>query len=64
MQAILNGNAANKLRGSRCADLTAPPRGVPSLFDGLAQNKAQTSSPKGGREKFYKNNILSANLAE
>ena len=23
MQAILNGNAVNKLRGSRCADLTA-----------------------------------------
>ena len=44
--------------------LNAPPRSVPSLFDGIAQNKAQTSSPKGGREgKFYKNNILSDNLA-
>ena len=25
-------------------------RSVPSLFDGIAQNKAQTSSPKGGRD--------------
>ena len=25
-------------------------RSVPSLFEGVAQNKAQTSSPKGGRE--------------
>ena len=36
--------------GSRCADLTARRRSVPSLFDRIAQNKAQTSSPKGGRE--------------
>jgi len=61
---ILNGNVASKLGGSRCKDLTAPPRSVPSLFDGIAQNKARTSSPKGRREgKFYKNNILSTNLA-
>ena len=60
LQAILNGNAANKLGGSRCTDLTAP-RGV-SLVYLMAQHKtkAQTSSPKGGREKFYKNSILSA----
>ena len=64
LQVILNGNVASKLGVSHCKDLTAPPRSVPSLFDGIAQNKAQTSSPKGGREgKFYKNNILSANLA-
>ena len=25
-------------------------RSVPSSFDAIAQNKAQTSSPKGGRE--------------
>ena len=50
LQAILNGNGANKLGGSHCADLTAPPRSVPSLFDSIAQNKAQNSSPKGGRE--------------
>ena len=43
-------NAANKLGGSRCADLTARRRSVPSLFHCIAQNKAQTSSPKGGRE--------------
>ena len=57
-------NVASKLGVSRCKDLTAPPRSVPSLFDGIAENKTQTLSPKGGREgKFYKNSILSANLA-
>ena len=40
LQAILKGNSANKLGGSRCADLTALPRSVPSLFNGIAQNKA------------------------
>ena len=39
---MLNGNAAQQ------ANRTA--RSVPSLFEGVAQNKAQTSSPKGGRE--------------
>ena len=50
LQAILNGNAANKLGGSRSADLTAPQTSVPGLYERIAQNKAQTSSPKGGRE--------------
>ena len=55
LHAILIGNAANKRGRIRCADLTAPLRSVPSLFDSIAQNKAQTLSRK--------NNILSANLA-
>ena len=64
MQAILNGNAANKLGASHCMDITTPPRSDLSLFDGIAQNKAQISSPKRGRETFNKNNIMSINLAE
>ena len=36
--------------GSRSADLTAPQTSVPSLYERIAQNKAQTASPKGGRE--------------
>ena len=50
--------------GSRCADFTAPPRSVPSLVNSIAQNKVQTPSPKGGRKKCYKNNMLLANVAE
>jgi len=50
LQAILNGNAANKLGASHCTDLTAPPRSDLSLFDGIAKNKAQISSPKRERE--------------
>ena len=43
------GNAANKLGGSRCADLTAPHRSVPSLLtDNQAQSRLQR---EGGREK-------------
>ena len=51
LQVILNGNASNKLGGSCCTDLTALPKCVPSLFHGIAQNKAQASSPKGGRRE-------------
>ena len=50
LQAILNVNAANKLGGSRCADLIAPPKSVSSLFDGIAQNKAHTLIFSKGRE--------------
>ena len=32
-------------------------RSVPSLFDGIAQNKAQTLSPKGGREYTERLNL-------
>ena len=43
------GNAANKLRGSCCAVLTAPHRSVPSL---LTDNEAQSRLQReGGREK-------------
>ena len=44
------GNAANKLGGSRCADLTAPHSSVPSL---LTDNEAQSRLQReGGREKI------------
>lgn len=44
------GNAANKLGGSRCADLTAPHSSVPSL---LTDNEAQSPLQReGGREKI------------
>ena len=53
LQALLNSNAANKLGGSRCADLTAPPRSVPSLFDGIAQSpNLNRLQREGGWEKF------------
>ena len=46
------------------------PKCVPSLFHGIAQNKAQASSPKGGRREgkilyiFFFISVLSTNLAE
>ena len=36
--------------GKSLRRLNRTARSVPSLFEGIAQNKAQTSSPKGGRE--------------
>ena len=36
--------------GKSLRRLNRTARSIPSLFDGIAQNKAQTSSPKGGRE--------------
>ena len=51
LQEILNGNAANKLGGSGCADLTSPPRSVPSLLMAYHKTKPKPRlSPEGGRE--------------
>ena len=43
------GNKANKLGGSRCADLTAPHRSVPSL---LTDNEAQSRLQREGKNQI------------
>ena len=43
--------------GKSLRRLNRTTRSVPSLFDGIVKNKAQTSSPKGGREYTERLNL-------